>query len=60
MSAKKLGRLAGFVFVLAAVFGSPAAASASVEHKAEVQAVSAGPSVSTAPVFQRLIDVIWT
>jgi hypothetical protein len=55
MSARKLGRLAGFVFVLAAVFGSPAAASASVEHRAEV---SAGSEVTGSQL--RLIDIIWT
>ena len=54
MSARKLGRLAGFVFVLAAVFGSPAAASAS-DHKVEV---SAGAVVSGSQL--RLIDIIWT
>lgn len=53
MSARKLGRLAGFVFVLAAVFGSPAAASASVQHKAEV---SVG---STVVASQRLGDIVW-
>ena len=51
MSARKLGRLAGFVLVLAAVFGSPAAASASVELKA---GVSAGSEVSGSQ-----LDVIW-
>ena len=55
MSARKLGRLAGFVFVLAVVFGGPAAASASVEHKAEVPA---GSTVSGTQL--RLIDIIWT
>jgi hypothetical protein len=54
MSARKLGRLAGFAFVLAAVFGAPAAASASVEHRVEV---SASSSVTG---YSRLIDVIWT
>ena len=54
MSARKLGRLAGFVFVLAAVFGAPAAASASVEHKSEV---SVDYTVTAA---QRLIDIVWT
>ena len=54
MSARKLGRLAGFVFVLAAVFGSPAAASASVEHNAGVSAASAVSG------YQQLGDVIWT
>lgn len=54
MSARKLGRLAGFVFVLAVVFGSPAAASAGVEHKAEV---TAGSAVSESQF--RLIDIIW-
>ncbi len=56
MSARKLGRLAGFVFVLAAVFGSPAAASAAVEHRAEGSTSSA----VSASAFQKLIDVIWT
>ena len=56
MSARKLGRLAGFAFVLAAVFGAPASApaSASVEHRVEV---SASSSVTG---YSRLIDVIWT
>ena len=53
MSARKLGRIAGFVFVLAAIFGSPAAASASVEHKAEAS-VGSTVAVSTA-----LGDIIW-
>ena len=55
MSARKLGRLAGFVFVLAAVLGSPAAASASVEHKAGGTAISA-ESVTDLRVF----DLNWT
>jgi hypothetical protein len=55
MSARKLGRLAGFVFVLAVAFGSPAAASASAEHKAEVLA---GSTVAGKPI--RLIDIVWT
>ena len=54
MSARKLGRLAGFVLVLAVVFGGPAAASASVEHKAEV---SADSTVSGTQF--RLFDLIW-
>jgi hypothetical protein len=54
MSARKLGRLAGFVFVLAAVLGGPAAASASVEHKAEV---SASSTVSGTQL--QLFDLIW-
>jgi hypothetical protein len=54
MSARKLGRLAGFVFVLAAVLGSPAAASASVQHKAEVSVGSAVPGTQL-----RFIDIIW-
>jgi hypothetical protein len=53
MSARKLGRLAGFVFVLAAVVGSPAAASAS-DHKAEVSA----SSTVSGTQFQ-LFDFIW-
>ena len=53
MSARKLGRLAGFVFVLAAVFGSPAAASAGVQHTAGVSAASAVSG------YQFLGDIVW-
>jgi hypothetical protein len=54
MSARKLGRIAGFVFVLAVVFGTPAVASAAEERKAEV---SADTAVTGIPL--RLIDIIW-
>jgi hypothetical protein len=55
MSARKFGRLAGFVFVLAAVFGGAGAASASAEHKTVVSAHAA----SQVSEFQ-LIDINWT
>jgi hypothetical protein len=54
MSARKLGRLAGFVLVLAVAVGSPAAASASVQHKAEVSV----DSTVSGTQFS-LFDLIW-
>jgi hypothetical protein len=51
MSARKLSRFAGLVFVLAAVFGGVGAASAVAEH-------GAGGATETATVTQ-LLDVNW-
>ncbi|MEV6634136.1 hypothetical protein AB0M54_25630 [Actinoplanes sp. NPDC051470] len=51
MSARKLSRLAGFAFVLAAVFGGIGAASAS--------AASAAPE-PTVTVLSTQGEVIWT
>jgi hypothetical protein len=56
MSARKLSRLAGLVFVLAAVFGGAGAAQAAPEH------VTWGSSeVSTTAAAYRLqgIDITW-
>jgi hypothetical protein len=56
MSARKLSRLAGLVFVLAAAFGGVGAASVSAERDAggaQAAAVQAAGTVNR-------IDVIWT
>ena len=55
MSARKLSRLAGLVFVLAAVFGGVGAASGSVERDAG----GTDATVVAAGTVNR-IDVIWT
>jgi multisubunit Na+/H+ antiporter MnhB subunit len=52
MSARKLSRLAGLVFVLAAILGGVGAASAVVEHET-------GGTADTAVVNVQLIDVNW-
>lgn len=52
MSARKLSRLAGFAFVLAAVFGGVGVASAST-------AVLAQPLSSTATVTTLDGDIVW-
>jgi hypothetical protein len=51
MSARKLGRLAGLVFVLAAVFGGIGAASAAQHETGGVSAVSA--------VQMANLEIIW-
>ncbi len=54
MSARKLSRLAGLVFVLTAVFGGVGAASASIEHE------TADSSVAVeAPASMRLLETVW-
>ena len=52
MSARKLGRLAGLVFVLAAVFGGIGAASAA-QHEA------GGSSAITSVARMATLEVIW-
>jgi hypothetical protein len=56
MSARKLSRLAGLVFVLTAVFGGVSAASASAEQ--ETGGSSATVTVEAGAL--RMGDVIWT
>jgi hypothetical protein len=54
MSARKLSRLAGLVFVLAALFGGVGAAAAAAEHEA------GGSSVATALSQPKVsIDIVW-
>ncbi len=54
MSARRLSRLAGLVFVLAAVFGGAGAASASIGHE------TADSSIAIeAPASLRLLDTVW-
>ena len=55
MSARKLSRLAGLVFVLAAVFGGAGAASASIEHETVDSSVAI-----EAPSSMRLLDTVWS
>jgi hypothetical protein len=52
MSARKLNRFAGLVFVLAAIFGGVGAAVAVAAHEA------AGTSAD-ASVHSQLIDTVW-
>lgn len=52
MSARKLSRFAGLVFVLAAIFGGVGAASAVAEH-------GAGGTTETAAVQSQLTDINW-
>jgi hypothetical protein len=52
MSARKLSRLAGLVFVLAAILGGVGAAGAVAEHET-------GGAAHTAVVQVPLIDVNW-
>ena len=52
MSARKLSRFAGLVFVLAAIFGGVGAASAVAEH-------GAGGATETAAVQSQLTDINW-
>jgi hypothetical protein len=52
MSARKLGRLAGLVFVLAAVFGGIGAASAA-QHEA------GGSSAVTSAIQMTNLETIW-
>ena len=56
MSAKKLGRLAGFVFVLAALFGGVGSASAATAHGTG----DSGAATVTVAGPQQLADVVWT
>jgi len=52
MSARKLSRFAGLVFVLAAVFGGVGAASAVAEHETEAVAASTASPLT-------LLDMNW-
>jgi len=52
MSARKLGRLAGLVFVLAAVFGGIGAATAA-QHDA------GGSTTVTSAVDMRMLETVW-
>jgi len=55
MSAKKLGRLAGFVLVLAAMFGGVGSASVATAYgTGDSSAV-----VSTVDSPQRSVDIVW-
>jgi hypothetical protein len=51
MSARKLSRLAGLVFVLAAIFGGVGAASAVAEH--------GSASTASTAAQQTALDVVW-
>jgi hypothetical protein len=53
MSARKLGRLAGLVFVLAAVFGGIGVASQVAKHEA------GGSSAITSVARMATLEVIW-
>ena len=53
MSARKLSRFAGLVFVLAAVFGGIGVASAATEHEG-----STAVSAASVGSLQR-VDVVW-
>ncbi|MDT5031551.1 MAG: hypothetical protein QOC94_1722 [Actinoplanes sp.] len=54
MSARKLSRLAGLVFVLAALFGGVGAAAAVAEHEA------GGPSAVEALIQSKIAgDIVW-
>ena len=58
MSARKLGRLAGLVFVLAAIFaGGVGAADLSAKHAGAPAAVSPATVNSAAQV--RSLEIIW-
>ena len=52
MSARKLSRFAGLVFVLAAIFGGVGAASAVTEHET-------GGAATTAAMPLTLLDMNW-
>lgn len=54
MSARKLSRLAGLVFVLTVVFGGAGAASASIGHETADSSVAVEASAS-----MRLIETVW-
>ena len=55
MSARKLSRLAGLVFVLAAVFGGAGAASASIGHETADSSVAIEAKTSMS-----LLDTVWS
>ena len=57
MSARKLGRLAGLVFVLAAVFGGVNAAAYGAAHSDEATSTTAQGAHSE--VTARTLEVIW-
>jgi hypothetical protein len=54
MSARKLGRLAGLVFVLAAVFGGIGAASHAATHEA------GGSGVANTAIDMRFLEGTWS
>lgn len=55
MSARKLSRLAGLVFVLAAVFGGAGAASAASEHETR-----GSSDITATTAYQlRAFDITW-
>jgi hypothetical protein len=56
MSAKKLGRLAGFVLVLAAMFGGVGSASVATAYETE----DSSAVVTTVDSQQLFMDVVWT
>jgi hypothetical protein len=56
MSAKKLGRLAGFVLVLAAMFGGVGSASVATAYETG----DSSAVVTTVDSPQRFQDVVWT
>ena len=53
MSARKLSRLAGLVFVLAAILGGVGAASAVAEHEA------GGSDIASATFHSTAADTVW-
>jgi hypothetical protein len=57
MSARKLGRFAGLVFVLAAILGGAAATNSGVAHKTGGSAASAS-TVSAVPLV--LLETGWS
>jgi hypothetical protein len=57
MSARKLGRIVGFLFVLAVMLGVVGTASAAVVERTTGSSTEAG--VGAASAFQRL-DLVWT
>jgi hypothetical protein len=60
MSARKLGRLAGLVFVLAAVFGGVNAAGYNAAHGAEATNTAAqAAQTSQNEVTARTLEVVW-
>jgi hypothetical protein len=54
MSARKLGRLAGLVFVLAAVFGGIGAASHVAKHEA------GGSGATNTAIEMRMLEGTWS
>jgi hypothetical protein len=54
MSARKLGRLAGLVFVLAAAIGGVSAATQSTDHTGGDKAIA-----TTSEVTYRTLELVW-